>query len=162
MAFASINSTNPRTNPRIFHQTILRIGDFGKCTFFESAISKFFFKKKFFCLILDLRKTCFFTSFLQKSDGFSHFYQRFSFFPTTVDQSEYTNRTGMIFLVFWDLGQPFRLKIGGFRDVFNFKNIFDSITMSFRTLHAVIWQFFWLFFCKVPLCCSTLNCHLVT
>ena len=46
MAFASINSTNPRTNPRNFHKSFLRIGDF------ESAILNFFFQKKnFFCFI---------------------------------------------------------------------------------------------------------------
>ena len=49
MPFASINPTNPRTNPWNFHKKILRIGDFEKCTFFESAILNFFFqKKKFF------------------------------------------------------------------------------------------------------------------
>jgi hypothetical protein len=49
MPFASINPTNPRTNPWNFHKQILRIGDFEKCTFFESAILNFFFqKKKFF------------------------------------------------------------------------------------------------------------------
>ena len=49
MPFASINSTNPRTNPWNFHKKFLRIGDFEKCTFFESAILNFFFqKKKFF------------------------------------------------------------------------------------------------------------------
>ena len=53
MPFASTNSTNPRTNPRNFQKKILRIGDFKKCTFFESAILNFFFQKKkfFFCLI---------------------------------------------------------------------------------------------------------------
>ena len=50
MRFASINPTNPRTNPWNFHKKILRIGDFEKCTFFESAILNFFFQKKiFFC-----------------------------------------------------------------------------------------------------------------
>jgi hypothetical protein len=30
MPFASINSTNPRTNPSNFHEKILRIGEAGK------------------------------------------------------------------------------------------------------------------------------------
>ena len=42
MPFASINSTNPRTNPWNFHKKILRIGDFEKLSFFESAILIFF------------------------------------------------------------------------------------------------------------------------
>ena len=46
MPFASINPTNPRTNPWNFHKKILRIGDFEKCTFFESAILNFFFSEK--------------------------------------------------------------------------------------------------------------------
>ena len=46
MPFASINSTNPRTNPWNFHEKILRIGGAGKWGFFESAILKFFFQKK--------------------------------------------------------------------------------------------------------------------
>ena len=53
MPFASINPTNPRTNPWNFHKKILRIGDFEKWPFFESAILNFFFEKKkfFFCFI---------------------------------------------------------------------------------------------------------------
>ena len=51
MSFASINPTNPRTDPWYFHKNILRIGDFEKCTFFESAILIFFFKKKNFFLL---------------------------------------------------------------------------------------------------------------
>ena len=46
MPFASINPTNPRTNPRNKNKIFLRIGDFKKCTFFESAILNFFFQKK--------------------------------------------------------------------------------------------------------------------
>ena len=41
MLFASINPSNPRTDPWDFHKKILRIGDFEKCTFFESAILNF-------------------------------------------------------------------------------------------------------------------------
>ena len=48
MPFASFNPTNPRTNPWNFHKKILRIGDFEKWRFFESAILNFFFEKKFF------------------------------------------------------------------------------------------------------------------
>ena len=49
MPFASMNSTNPRTAPWNFHKKILRIGDFEKWPFFESAILNFIFsKKKFF------------------------------------------------------------------------------------------------------------------
>ena len=52
MPFASINPTNPRTNPWNFHENFLRIGGAGKWAFFESAILNFFFKKKvFFCFI---------------------------------------------------------------------------------------------------------------
>ena len=40
------NSTNPRTNKWNFHKKILRIGDFEKWPFFESAILNFFFSKK--------------------------------------------------------------------------------------------------------------------
>ena len=39
--FASINPTNPRTNPWNFHEKILRIGGAGKWGFFESAILNF-------------------------------------------------------------------------------------------------------------------------
>ena len=46
MPFASINPTNPRTNPWNFHKKILRIGDFEKRPFWKSAILDFFF-----CLI---------------------------------------------------------------------------------------------------------------
>jgi hypothetical protein len=42
MPFASINSTNPRTNPWNFHEKTLRIGGAGKWGFFESAILNFF------------------------------------------------------------------------------------------------------------------------
>ena len=49
MPFASINSTNPRTNPWNFQKKILRIGGAGKWVFFEAAILNFFFR--FFCFI---------------------------------------------------------------------------------------------------------------
>ena len=45
MPFASINPTNPRTNPGNFHEKILRIGGVENLSFFESAILIFFFKK---------------------------------------------------------------------------------------------------------------------
>ena len=48
MPFASINPTNPRTNLWNFREKILRIGDFEKRCFFESAILNFFFRKKKF------------------------------------------------------------------------------------------------------------------
>ena len=53
MPFASINSTNPRTNSWNFWKKILRIGGFEKLSFFESAIVNFDFQKKkiFFCFI---------------------------------------------------------------------------------------------------------------
>ena len=51
MPFASISSTNPRTNPWNFHEKILRIGGAGKWGFFESAILIFFFQDFFFCFI---------------------------------------------------------------------------------------------------------------
>jgi hypothetical protein len=41
MPFASINPTNPRTNPWNFHEKILRIGGAGKWGFFEAAILNF-------------------------------------------------------------------------------------------------------------------------
>ena len=44
--FASFNPTNPRTDLRDFRVKILRIGDFEKWDFFESAILNFFFEKK--------------------------------------------------------------------------------------------------------------------
>ena len=40
MPFASINPTNQRTNPWNFDNIFLRIGDFEKLSFFESAILK--------------------------------------------------------------------------------------------------------------------------
>ena len=46
MPFASFNPTNPRTHLRNFRKKILRIGDFEKWAFFESAILNFFFQKK--------------------------------------------------------------------------------------------------------------------
>ena len=42
MPFASINPTNPRTNLWNFREIFLRIGDFEKLSFFESAILNFF------------------------------------------------------------------------------------------------------------------------
>ena len=48
MPFASINPTNPRTNLWNFREKFLRIGDFEKRCFFESAILNFFFRKKNF------------------------------------------------------------------------------------------------------------------
>ena len=41
MPFASVNPTNPRTNPWKFHEKILRIGGAGKWCFFEAAILNF-------------------------------------------------------------------------------------------------------------------------
>ena len=38
MSFASINSSNPRTNPLNSYKRILRIDDFEKLSFFETAI----------------------------------------------------------------------------------------------------------------------------
>ena len=51
MPFASMNSTNPATAPWNFHKKILRIGDFEKWPFFESAILNFFFGNFFFFLL---------------------------------------------------------------------------------------------------------------
>ena len=51
MPFASINPTNPRTNAWNFHEKIFRVGGAGKWGFFESAILKFFFQKKYFFLL---------------------------------------------------------------------------------------------------------------
>ena len=46
MPLASINPTDPRTNPAQFREKILRIDGFEKRSFFESAIFDFFFQKK--------------------------------------------------------------------------------------------------------------------
>ena len=53
MPFASINSTNPRTDPWEFYEKILRIGGAGKWGFFEAAILNFLSWPFwiFFCLI---------------------------------------------------------------------------------------------------------------
>ena len=53
MPFASINPTNPRTNPWKFHEKILRIGGAGKWGFFEAAILNFLSRPFwiFFCFI---------------------------------------------------------------------------------------------------------------
>ena len=53
MPFASINSTNPRTNPWNFHEKILRIGRVRKWGFFEAAILNFLSRPFwfFFCFI---------------------------------------------------------------------------------------------------------------
>ena len=67
MPFASINPTNPRTNPWNFHKKILRIGDFEKCTFFESAILIFFSRKFFFFFCFFLMKIS--QSLLVSKDG---------------------------------------------------------------------------------------------
>ena len=45
MPFASINSTDPRTNPAQFREKILRIDGFEKRSFFESAVLEIFFAK---------------------------------------------------------------------------------------------------------------------
>ena len=55
MSFASINPTNPRTNLRNFCKTILRIGDFEKLCFFESAILIFFFKKTTYFFFIPMK-----------------------------------------------------------------------------------------------------------
>jgi hypothetical protein len=47
MPFASINPINPRANLWNFHEIFLRIGDFEKLSFFESAILNFFFFASF-------------------------------------------------------------------------------------------------------------------
>ena len=44
MPFASINPTNPRSNRLNFLEIFLRIADFEKLSFFESAILIFFFQ----------------------------------------------------------------------------------------------------------------------
>ena len=41
LPFASINPTNPRTNPWNFHEKILRIGGAAKWVFFKSAVLNF-------------------------------------------------------------------------------------------------------------------------
>ena len=64
MPFLSINPTNPRTNPWNFHEKILRIGDFEKFFFFESAILIFFFK--FFFRFIPLKTS---QSLLVSKDG---------------------------------------------------------------------------------------------
>ena len=46
MDFTSINPTNPRNNPLNFHRNFLRIDDFEKLSFFESAILEKNFQKK--------------------------------------------------------------------------------------------------------------------
>ena len=53
MPFASINPTNPRTNPWNFHEKIFRIGGAGKWVFFEVAILNFLSRQFwiFFCFI---------------------------------------------------------------------------------------------------------------
>ena len=48
MPFTSFNPTNPGTNLRNFREKFLRIGDFDKWAFFESAILNFFFLIFFF------------------------------------------------------------------------------------------------------------------
>jgi hypothetical protein len=54
MPFASTNPTNPRTNLWKFRENFLRIGDFEKRCFFESAILNFFFHKKNFFFAFSL------------------------------------------------------------------------------------------------------------
>ena len=57
MPFASINPTNPRTNPWNFGGNCSTFGEVEKLSFFESAILNYFFQKKnFFCFIP--MKTC--------------------------------------------------------------------------------------------------------
>jgi hypothetical protein len=48
MPFASINPTNPRTNPWNFWKKILRIGRIENLGFFQSAILNIFFKIFFY------------------------------------------------------------------------------------------------------------------
>ena len=79
MPFASINSTNPRTNPRNVHEKILRIGVAGKCFFFELAILKFFIKKK----------KSFFASSQRKS---VNFYRITRIFPNLDDYSDFQQK----------------------------------------------------------------------
>ena len=55
MPFASFNPTNPRTDLRDFREKILRIGDFEKLAFFESAILNFFFEFFFFFCFIPMK-----------------------------------------------------------------------------------------------------------
>ena len=59
MPFASINPTNPRTNPWKFHEKILRIGGAGKWVFFWVGHFDFFFSQFFFLLHLNENKQTF-------------------------------------------------------------------------------------------------------
>ena len=70
MPFASINFTNPRTNPWKFHEKILRIGGAGKWDFFEAAILNFL-SRPFWIL--------FFASYQWKTQPI---YMRYHFFCT--------------------------------------------------------------------------------
>ena len=51
MPFASINPTNPRTNPWNFGRNCSAFDEVEKLSFFESAILNFFFRKKKFFLL---------------------------------------------------------------------------------------------------------------
>ena len=55
MTFASISSTNPRTNQLNFQKKILRIGDFEKLSFFQSSILDFFFKTNIFFFFIPMK-----------------------------------------------------------------------------------------------------------
>ena len=82
MPFASINPTNPRTNPWNFHKKILRIGGAGKWPFFRWPIWFFFFWFFFFFLFLKVLKIRQF--FIGKcSLWFSHKYN-FEFFSGMI------------------------------------------------------------------------------
>ena len=72
MPFASINPTNPRTNPWNFHEKILRIGGAGKWGFYPFFLSRpfwiFFFKKEKKKFLLHLN---------EKTNGFHMRYHLF-------------------------------------------------------------------------------------
>ena len=82
MPFASINSTNPRTNPWNFHEKILRIGGAGKWGFFESAILNFFFQDIFFFCFISMKTSSPFIwgiIYFCNMDGFFRILEKTSF-----------------------------------------------------------------------------------
>ena len=80
MPFASINPTNPRTNPWKFHEKILRIGGAGKWGFFEAAILNFLSQPFwiFFCFNISEKPSPFIwgISFFCTIDGFSRILEK--------------------------------------------------------------------------------------
>ena len=125
MPFASINSTNPRTNPWNFIEKILRIGRAWKWGIFEAAILNF----------LSQPFWIFFASSLWKIQPFYmryHFFLHYGWFFQNLGKEAV--RTFMHTTVYWKLIYPENNQL-----LLTLKHI-----GTFHQLHKFLGQYMWL------------------